>query len=558
MTTSLRFALAASLLLALSSASAQTTFSLHNPTLVVDGNHIAVEGAPLSQYPFTYFYLSVPEVGTYTIAGYPFEGARKAGTFNDTYFEFTAADHQIQIWSTSRLLSAYGIVDAYVRFDDGLASVGDAAVISSTPISVREASAEDSPAASGPSAEELRRGADARRIAEASAQRRGDVETARLEAGRVAALQQRNEIEADRMRLQEEVRTLRREVEELDGHDHPLQAERDQLAAELARLQRERGLESAIAGIRSEMDHLRSGASDLANTQASLESERSTLRSRRTDLVAELSALRSETEALESEIRLLRSNRERLTETRDGLAESSAAIADQRTSLQEMRSARDEAAAERDEYAQTAAGLRREKTELEAGIRDLEEQRAQLMQERLRLMADRDQVVRERDALHRETERLRNEAGGSAGTSDNSPAVQRSMPTTRTASIEVDGTVNRPISWEGAELTEVEGPNISLHEFDFSRLENPREVHRFIEEVEFPQIAQMTPTAGNVLVLFSTDEEGWVVQTEVTEPIGSGLDIVAEQIVRTMHFKLQSVVGHPATMSSHVTVAFNR
>ncbi|MCH7628879.1 MAG: TonB family protein, partial [Proteobacteria bacterium] len=77
-------------------------------------------------------------------------------------------------------------------------------------------------------------------------------------------------------------------------------------------------------------------------------------------------------------------------------------------------------------------------------------------------------------------------------------------------------------------------------------------------DVEYPRLALMTRAAGDVLVLFVTDDDGWVIRAEVAEPIGSGLDIVAEQIVRTMHFKLQSVEDLPAALRSQVTVAFNR
>ena len=111
---------------------------------------------------------------------------------------------------------------------------------------------------------------------------------------------------------------------------------------------------------------------------------------------------------------------------------------------------------------------------------------------------------------------------------------------------------------EPAAPDESDGPKIQLAGFDYDRLENPREVRRFLDDVEFPRLALMTRAAGEVLVLFVTDNDGWVIRAEVAEPIGSGLDIVAEQIVRTMHFKLQSVDGLSAALRSQVTVAFNR
>jgi len=281
---------------------------------------------------------------------------------------------------------------------------------------------------------------------------------------------------------------------------------------------------------------------------------------------AETEALRAENVALSSEVTGLRADRERLTQTRNGLAamlgsnEPSTASA---SILQQLRTARDEAVSERDEYARTTASLRREKDELAARIRELEEQRAQLMQERLRLITDRDQVIRERDALHREAERLRSENRGSASSNNEStehmpdPPSEPNPPVSATpAPNEMDA--EGEDEGEPAASNESDGPYIQLTGFDYDRLENPREVLRFIDDVEFPHFAPMTRAGGDVLVLFVTDDDGWVIRAEVAEPIGSGLDIVAEQIVRTMHFKLQSVEDLPAALRSQVTVAFNR
>ena len=183
------------------------------------------------------------------------------------------------------------------------------------------------------------------------------------------------------------------------------------------------------------------------------------------------------------------------------------------------------------------------------------------MLERLRIIADRDQVIRERDALHREAERLRNESRGSASSNNGSiePMPEPpSEPSPPVAATPVPNGLDEEGDGESVAPDESDVPYIQLAGFDYDRLENPREVLRFIDDVEYPRLALMTRAAGDVLVLFVTDDDGWVIRAEVAEPIGSGLDIVAEQIVRTMHFKLQSVEDLPAALRSQVTVAFNR
>ncbi len=133
-----------------------------------------------------------------------------------------------------------------------------------------------------------------------------------------------------------------------------------------------------------------------------------------------------------------------------------------------------------------------------------------------------------------------------------------SEPNSRVAATPAADGLDEEGEGESVAPDESDGPYIQLAGFDYDRLANPREVRRFIDDVEFPSFAPMTRAGGDVLVLFVTDNDGWVIRAEVAESIGSGLDIVAEQIVRTMHFKLQSVEGLQAALCSQVTVAFNR
>ena len=70
--------------------------------------------------------------------------------------------------------------------------------------------------------------------------------------------------------------------------------------------------------------------------------------------------------------------------------------------------------------------------------------------------------------------------------------------------------------------------------------------------------ALLTRAQGDVLVLFVTDTDGRVAEATVAEPLGSGLDALAERIVRTMRFVPPTVNGVPTVFRSQVTVSFRR
>ena len=95
-------------------ALAQSSFVLEEPVLVADGRRVPVEGAPLQQNPFGMLVLSVPDIGTYTVADRPFEGARLAGEFDGPELVFAAAGVSVRLRGREPLLGGPRR-DAWVR-----------------------------------------------------------------------------------------------------------------------------------------------------------------------------------------------------------------------------------------------------------------------------------------------------------------------------------------------------------------------------------------------------------------------------------------------------------
>lgn len=141
--------------------------------------------------------------------------------------------------------------------------------------------------------------------------------------------------------------------------------------------------------------------------------------------------------------------------------------------------------------------------------------------------AEREALVAERDRLALELEALRN---GQAATNSAS-------------------TITPP-------LPAGNGSTADLPGFDFGRLQNPDVVRHRLDESDYPQSATDSRIEGDVLVLFETDSTGRVVRTAVPQPLGGGLDALAEGIVRDMRFAPRAADGETTGLRSQVVVRF--
>ncbi|MDX1439382.1 MAG: hypothetical protein R3284_05720 [Rubricoccaceae bacterium] len=252
-------------------AFAQPTLSIHQPTLTVNSRHVEVEGAPLSQVPFTYFFLNVPKVGEFIIAAHRFEGSTKAGLFNGGYLEFELAGSHVQLWSSATILNIHDIVDAYVRLDDHVARDGDIARLSLTSS-----------------------GQPAQQVAE-----RRDVST-NQEARYIP-------IEGNRS-------DLSRQVDQLRDQSSMLTSQIERLRAEKAYLETQLTTDQSLAdSLRRELTTQRVA---LETSNGDLESEVDQLRRQNAELLQRVRSLRAEVERHDRERGGLRVEREAIASVR--------------------------------------------------------------------------------------------------------------------------------------------------------------------------------------------------------------------------------------------------
>lgn len=101
-----------------------------------------------------------------------------------------------------------------------------------------------------------------------------------------------------------------------------------------------------------------------------------------------------------------------------------------------------------------------------------------------------------------------------------------------------------------------DGAEITLPGFDLSRLRNAESVRHALRTTPYPTLAAARRLDGEVLVLFQTDPDGNVVRAAVAQPVGGGLDELAEDLVRSMHFRPSTVEDQATGLRSQVRVRF--
>ncbi|MDX1420060.1 MAG: TonB family protein [Rubricoccaceae bacterium] len=180
-----------------------------------------------------------------------------------------------------------------------------------------------------------------------------------------------------------------------------------------------------------------------------------------------------------------------------------------------LRARVEAAEAARNALVAQVAALRAERDDLAERVRALEAERDDLRATRAHLERDQALLAAERDALHREAEALR------------------------------------------ADLLLREGaPAVTLPGFDWSRLRNADAVSTLLQSLDVPRTALPDGAGGDALVLFATDGTGRVTEAAVAEPLGRGLDALAERVVRAMAFVPPVVDGTETGFRSQVVVRF--
>ena len=589
---------------ALSAASAQTSFRLVDPVLSVDGSRLATAGTPLVQEPFGILTIGVPGDGTYTVSERPFAGARRAGQFDGDGLYFAANGRSVRLRSGEPILSLPSPASAYVRYEParvrGSRGVARLTVADDVAGRGRRSVAEPQavPQLSGP-----------RPTRSAPPPTASGTEVSRLrgELDRLVADRQRLAVERDRLRAERDAaqrltanqtgswatRTTadRRELAAAI-------AERDRLDAERQRLLTERAqLADALARVQSERDRLAADFGTLRQRAEDAEARATAGRTDRRvgDLQAELASARADLASRDRALDLLRAEQ---ADRQGRLPSVEAALADARRQLAEAVAARDRALADRDAAYQQrddatlardaalaeADALRVERDALLAergsssSPADLRAERVALARDRALLDADRAALAAERDAfeafrasrpgapdlgergalldrlaaaqaereaLVAERDRLALELD--ALRSDRESAPPSPTPTPPPA----PQTVRTPVEASDGAVAFLPG-------FDFDRLENPDVIRRRLGEAAYPRWATVGRIEGDVLVLFQTDPTGRVIRTAVPQPLGGGLDGLAEELVREMRFTPPVVQGQPTGLRSQVTVRFER
>jgi TonB family protein len=576
--------------------SAQTSFRLVDPVLSIGGTRVATTGEPLAQAPFGVLTIGVPGDGTYTVSERPFAGARRAGQFDGDGLYFAAGGRSVRLVAREPILSLAGPTSAYVRYEptDGPRGTGAARLtVADDPDGLgrrpaaprRRAERVSGPRLSSPSRPETTRDGELARL-------RGEL--SRLVADRQRLAEERDRLAAERDFARRSPRTLRwtaqaaaaqRALADVTRERDRLVLERDQLAIALVRARSER------ERLAAEFGALRARA-EAAESRAP---RRGRASSEVLDLRAEVDRLRADIQARDRALDLLRAEQ---ADRQDRMPAADAALADARRQLADALAARDRAYADRDlAYQQRDdAYLARDAAAAEADA--LRAERNELIEERTRLLAERppapltdNDLAAERAAIARDRALLDADRAALAAEREAFEALRQSQPGTRDFNdqqalldelvrtqtereallaerdrlalelnaLRVDRSVPAPRPAPQTVRTPVassDGAIAFLPGFDFGRLQNPDGVRRRLDEAEYPRWATVGRIDGDVLVLFQTDDTGRVIRTAVPEPLGGGLDGLAEEIVREMRFTPPTVDGQPTGLRSQVVVRF--
>lgn len=108
---------AATLVAAALPAASQSTFSLDDPVLSVDGRRVATMSGPLQHDAFEMLTVVVPGDGTYRISDRPFAGALRAGQFEGDGLVFAVGGRSVRLRGRSDLLSDPAPTPAYVAYE---------------------------------------------------------------------------------------------------------------------------------------------------------------------------------------------------------------------------------------------------------------------------------------------------------------------------------------------------------------------------------------------------------------------------------------------------------
>ena len=511
-------------LLVCAPAAAQT-FRLIDPALTVDNRRLGVVGAPLVQDSFGMLALSVPGAGVFRVATAPFEGASAAGEFEGTGLVFAVDGTSVRLQSASPILGDQGAAPAYVRFDavpgattrtrsSGLVRASVTDTPGGTPRSNANVVRATPPRGSAP---ELRPVPDARAEADAL----------RQTLARVAAERAALEAERDRLRA---ARALRPAW--TGGHgDTEATPQAAVLAAEAERLRAER-VQIAAARALAEAERARSAAQLAASLSDAARTRGSAVQT--PAMSADLDRLRAEVVARDQTIAVLQRESE---DRRIRLAETDAALSQAQRALIAMTAERDAATRQPD-------ARHPDRPTARSGASPAVP--ASQLADRQRLLDQIAATQAERDALRLQVASLQSDRD------------RLSLDNVRLTA-RLGAEQNAPASFSSgapSPAAQSDAPVASFPGFDFERLANPDAVRRRVDEAEYPRWAREGRITGDVLVLFQTDASGRVVRTAVANPIGGGLDGLAESLVRDMQFVPPVVSGVPAELRSQVLVRF--
>lgn len=205
---------------------AQTRLELADPLLLLDGQRLAVEGTPLTVPDFNVLELEIPTVGLIQVSDVPFDGARRAGDFDQTRLVLVVNGQSVRLRSRVPLLDASGPVPAYARLDpDPMTPTQGPAHVRHLPQTRLEAPSETPRPPSIETSEDLMRQLEALRV-----------ERDRLRDALAIAEQERDAARQRLAELRDEVERLRQEMSGERPSETQLRAERDALRDEVLRL----------------------------------------------------------------------------------------------------------------------------------------------------------------------------------------------------------------------------------------------------------------------------------------------------------------------------------
>ena len=554
--------------LALPAAAAQTALQIVDPVLSVGGRALATDGAPLALAPFDILTIVVPSDGTYEVSDRPFAGARRVGEFDGPGLVFAAAGRSVRLRSRAPILDRNGPIAAYVRYSPDSDGGRGPAQLFATPFVGDDRARDRRPQTAAALRADLDRvGRDRDRLAAS----RDRIARARRRALRPAPVDpfptvrrvavagadaRLATLRADRDRLDGERQRLDRERRALADALREAQAERDRIERDLRRLRQQplaRGAEGEAARLRAEIDALRDAVRDRDRAVAQLRADDA-------DRAARLPQVDAELQRVRRDLADARAERDRALSARAAAeAERDAAVLRADVLEIEADRLRGELAqaepstdldAERAAIARDRALLARDRAALDDERRALRENapdradRRDLLRQLEAAQTDREALVAERDRLARELAGLRRSTRAARPPApDPTPPAARPVPPPAPAA----PSVATPRPPRGA---------VSLPDLDLARLQNAPDVTRLLTEAEYPRFAARTGISGDVVVLFQTDRTGRVVRTAVARPLGGGLDEWAESLVREMRFEAPTVDGQPTGLRSQVTVRF--